>query len=368
MKRACLVLLCVLVLAVVVWFWPMIRIRSNQPGGQPRSVIRQAASLPPDRLHDSPAQAAVFTGATQKDDSRERLGPFSVAGKDYSVLLQKKKRQPGSTQESGETVVAMEIQDASGVVEYQRTFPYQAQIQEFSDAWFVSAGILAGTNSSGLLVNYSLDSEPSAPEPEPTEWWQVFGVVNGRLRPFSGPISVQGGVVSSEELKTGYRTAGPLDAQSDALEFRVWAHHFRLIYPVRVDWTRGRLSPVQPCEKAMRAINVSCQFKVESEDLSNREDVTFVRFCPSPGQRCEKPERVLVKRDSRVEMVACQTAVVWSEGVTSRPSSDPDKPMNDEGGISVPEDDVWLRLRVDGKEGWVNSVEDFSVLSLPFEQ
>jgi len=361
-------MLCVLLLAVALFFWPVGRTRSNQPGDAPPSAVGQPTALP-NRPPVSAPQAAAITGAAQNDESQERLGPFSLAGKDYSVLLRKKKRQPGSTQESGDTVVGMQIQDASGAVEYQRTFPCEAEIQAFSDAWFVSAALLAGTNGSGLLINYSADSEPSAPEPEPTDWWQVFGVVNGRLRPFSGPISVQGGLVSSEKLKTGYTTAGPLDAQSDVLEFRVWAHHFRLIYPVRVDWARGRLSPAQPCEnKAMREGNVSCQFKVESEDLSNRDDVTFVRFCPSPGQKYEKPERVLVKRDSSVEMVACQTTVVWSEGVASGPSSDPHKPMSDEGGVSVPEDDVWLKLRVDGKEGWVNSVEDFSVLSLPFEQ
>jgi hypothetical protein len=241
MKTARLVLLCMLALAVVVLFWQGVTTRSNQPGGQPRPVPRQAKPLLPNSPHDSAPQTAAITGAAQNDESQERLGPFSLAGKDYSVLLRKKKRQPGSTQEIGDTVVGMQIQDASGALEYQRTFPYQAEIQAFSDAWFVSAAILAGTNGSGLLVNYSVDSEPSAPEPEPTEWWQVFGVVNGRLRPFSGPISVQGGLVSSEKLKTGYTTARPLDAQSDVLEFRLWAHHFRLIYPVRVGLGAGEI-------------------------------------------------------------------------------------------------------------------------------
>jgi hypothetical protein len=228
MKRASLVLLCVLAFTLVTLFWRVVRTRSNQPGGQPRPIARKVKLLPPDPPDDSAPRAASLTEAAQ-NESQERLGPFSLAGKDYSVLLRKKKRQPGSTQESGETVVVMEIQDATGAIEYQRTFPSQAEIQGFSDAWFASAAILTGRSGSGLLVNYSADSEPSAPEPEPTEWWQVFGVVNGKLRPFSGPISVQGGLVSSEKLKTGYTTAGPLDAQSDALEFRVWAHHFRLI-------------------------------------------------------------------------------------------------------------------------------------------
>ena len=263
----------------------------------------------------------------------------------------------------------MQIQDATGTIEYQRSFPYQAEHEAFSDAWFVSAGVLAGRNGSGLLVEYSEDSEPSAPEPEPTDWWQVFGVVDGKLRPFSGPVSVQGGLESGEQLKAGYKTAGPLESQADVLEFRVWAHHFRLIYPVRVDWIRGRLSPVQPCEEAtLSGPNAGCQFKVEPEDLSHRDDLTFVRLCPVPGQQCEKPERVLVKKDSKVEMLACRAAVVWSQGVNATLSEESGRSMADAGGVSVADRDVWLELRVDGKEGWIDSVEDFNALSLPFEQ
>jgi len=349
--------------------WRGLKPRSNQQGSQPQLVAQAATPLQPSRSQDSAAQAAAPAGATQGGASEERLGPFSIAGRDYSVLLRKKKRRSGSTPETGETVVAMEIQDATGAILYLRTFPYHEETEDFSDAWFVSAGLLTGANGSGLLVNYSENSEPSAPEPEPTESWHVFGVVNEKLRPFSGPISVQGGLVPSEELKTGYKTAGPLEAQADALEFRVWAHHFRLIYPVRVDWAEGKLSPAQPCEKtAVSGSSVACQYKVEPEDLSYREEATFVRFCPNPAQECEKQERVLVKKDSKIEMVACQAHVKWSEGVASGPSGAPQKPMDDEGGIDVAEDDAWLKLRVDGKEGWMNSVEDFNVLSLPSEQ
>ena len=369
MKTARFSLICLLTVVAGVFAWRVVQTPLNRQRSQPQPAAQPTTSPQPNRSQNSTPQAAAPAGAARGGESEERLGPFSIAGRDYSVLLRKKKRQPGSTQESGESVVAMTIQVGTGAIEYQRTFPYQQETEEFSDAWFVSAGILTGTNGSGLLVNYAVDTEPSSPEPEPTEWWQVFGVVNGKLKPFSGPISVQGGLVSSEVLKNGYKTAGPLDSQSDALEFRVWAHHFRLIYPLRVDWAQGKLSPAQPCEKtATSGSNAACQYKVEPEDLSNREDLTFVRFCPNPTQKCDKPERVLVKKDSKIEMVTCYADVAWSEGLAAGPSGDPQKPMDDEGSIGVSADDVWLKLRVDGKEGWMNSVEDFNVLSLPFEQ
>jgi hypothetical protein len=274
------------------------------------------------------------------------------------VVLQKQKRSSGLAQEAGDTVTAMRILDAAGSIQYQRTFPNQSEYDGFSDAWSVSASVLVGTNGSGLLVNYDLDSEPSAPEPEPSSWWQLLGVVNGKLKPFSGPLLVQGGLIS--DATNGRFRTKPLDARSDALEFKVWAHHFRLIFPVRVDWAEGKLSPAQSCRV--------CEYKVAPEDDRRIDSMTFVRLCPNPGRACEKPERVVVKIDSKVELVASQTAVEWSEGVASGPSPDVKNPIGDQGGIGVPDDDVWLKVRIDGREGWMHSVEDFTALDLPFEQ
>ena len=144
----------------------------NQRPVQQQSLAMQPVSL--QQLNSSQTSApAVPTVGEATAETEQRLGPFSVAGKDYRIMLRKKKRQPGPTQETGDTVVAMEIRDAADTILYQRTFPHQSAV-EFSDAWFVSAGVLTGTNGTGLLVSYDLDSEPSAPEPESSEWYQVF--------------------------------------------------------------------------------------------------------------------------------------------------------------------------------------------------
>jgi len=41
--------------------------------------------------------------------------------------------------------------------------------------------------------------------------------------------------------------------------------------------------------------------------------------------------------------------------------------MSDQGEISVGEN-VWLKIRIDGKEGWLHHDEDFLALGFPFEQ
>lgn len=315
----------------------------------------------------TPMSPTAVTGNTAVADveTEQRLGPFSLSGTDYILVLNKKKRPAGSTQESGATVTAMEIRDSAGNVVYKRTFPYQPDETEFSDAWSVSAGLLSGANGSGLLVSYDEDSEPSAPEPESSGWYQVFGVVNGKLKPFSGPILVQGDLIQTDNGSKVFKTAGALDAHSDALNFKIWAHHFRIVYPVRVDWSEGKLSPAENCDQGMGNSSHTCRFNVLPESEQRTADLTFVQLCPD-ATPCNHPERVVVKKDSKLELLSCAPDVKWEAGRVSAPTGS--NPMDDQGGISVGTEKLELMVRIDGKEGWMHTDEDFNSLGLPFEQ
>ena len=230
MKTLLYLAVIVLVVAAAAAGWLTIRMgrhsqtspSAQQSSSQPRVVNSQVASATP------PA-----------GESPKRLGPFLIAGQAYTIELQTKKLRPGSTADSGDTVVAMEIQDAAGTVQYRSTFPYAETSDDDLESWSVSAFLLAGTNGKGLLVNYHHYFEPSAPEEEPSGWFQVFGVLNGRLAPFGAPLQVQGGLLDEYVAGGTYRAARPLGAQADAVEFKVWAGHCRLVFPVRVDWTQG---------------------------------------------------------------------------------------------------------------------------------
>ncbi|HEX2713159.1 MAG TPA: hypothetical protein VHM88_13250, partial [Candidatus Acidoferrales bacterium] len=270
MKSTRLVIAVLVAALVGVVCWRSVRTRTGD--------FRQAAQPPPaqqsalQRVGLSPAsdpqQAGPPPAPAQKGETERQLGPFSLAGRNYVVVLREKKVRPGAADETGDTVGSMEIRDAAGTVLYRRTFPYQTENEEFSDRWSVWAKPLIGAHGSGLLVRYAFDSEPSAPEPESTGSWQVFGVVNGRFKPFSAPITVQGGLLPNPSTANIYldkeiHTAGAFDEHSDLLGFRVWARHFRLIFPVQVDWLQGRLAPVVPCERATaNAGAVACRYKV----------------------------------------------------------------------------------------------------------
>src|SRR6202030_292095 len=199
-------------------------------------------------------------------ESAKHLSHFSIAGREYTIDLETKKIQPGSTGAQGDTVVAMEIKDSEGTVQYRRTFPYIEAKEDYFESWSVSAFLLTGTNGTGLLVSYDVYSEPSAPEEEPTGWFQVFGVVNGKFIPFGAPLEVRGGLLAEYAEGPTYKATRALGAQADAIEFKTWTGHCRLIYPVGVDWAQGKLSPAQECTKSAGALTTGCEYRVVSED------------------------------------------------------------------------------------------------------
>ena len=341
------------------------------------------------------ANAASPSASTRAPETERRLGPFSISGSSYTVLLHLKPCQPGSTQETGDSVVAMEIQDAAGAVQYQRKFPYQETNGAFSDAWLVSAIPLAGTNGSGLLVRYSFDSEPSAPEEDSPDWWQIFGIVGGKLKSFGAPLYMDKPVGWDDADKSSvYKSAGPLSPGADEIQFPVWTGHFRLIYPVRVDWINGTLSPVQPCSaspttkdrptgsdqavadtpsaNSASAEIPSCQYKVLPESNRQVRDTTFVTLCSTPAANCPNAERVVVKLNSDVALLLAQVFAQWNPGIASGPSANIKSPadsMNDAGGVGWNRSsDVWLKVRIDGKEGWMHGEEDFTAFGFPQDE
>ena len=326
---------------------------------QPQAPSPQATSP------SAPAEAP--SASARANALPKHLGPFSIAGQSYTVDLET--QGVHSSDENGETVTAMEIRDGTGAVQYRRTFA-AAEEKDYFESWSVSALLLAGTNGTGLLVNYDSYSEPSAPEEEPTSWFQIFGVLNGKLVPYGTPLEVQGGLLDEYSDKNTYKAARPLGTQADAVEFKVWTGHCRMIFPVRVDWTQGKLSPVQECVKTAGGPGAGCQYRVLPEDkLYNESDITFVRLWPGPDEKSGQPMKTVVKKDSKVDLLTAQVATQWTEGKTADAAATSKGPSAEAGGFGVAADsDLWLKVRVDGKEGWMHSEEDFRALGLPEDE
>src|SRR5262245_46072739 len=104
-KRGVVIGLAMFVVGVIGWQFTKGRLyRQSQSVSSPVT----SPVLPP------PVTATVL----QNREAERRLGPFTIAGQNYFIALREKKRFPGSTDETGDTVVAMEVRDSGGVVQY----------------------------------------------------------------------------------------------------------------------------------------------------------------------------------------------------------------------------------------------------------
>jgi hypothetical protein len=347
---------------------------SNRPQ---RPVIPSSALASADRPAGQQAQTPSLQGPAPNappqapspntaNEPVKHFGPFSIAGQNYTLDLETKGVH--STDENGDTVTAMEIRDAAGTVRYRRTFA-AAEEPDYFESWSVSALLLKGMNGTGLLVNYDVYSEPSAPEEEPTSWFQVFGVLDGKLVSFGAPVEVQGGLLDEYTDGKAYKAARSLGNQADAFEFKVWTGHCRMAYPVRVDWAQGRLSPAQECVTTAGDLGPGCQYKVLPEDKLYNSDITFVRLWPGPNEKSGQPMKTVVKKDSKVELLTALVATQWTESKTADAAASSKGPSAEAGGFGVVADsDLWLKVRIDGKEGWMHSEEDFRALGLPEDE
>ena len=337
-------------------------IRSGSPRKTPAPA--QQANVPRE-----PQGAQVPSAVAPPGQAGNRLGPFSIAGRDYFVELQTRKVRPGATDQQGDTVVGMEIRDAAGAVQFHRTFPYAQATEDEFESWSVSALSLTGKNGTGLLVNYDVYSEPSAPQQESTAWFQVFGVVNGKFVSFGAPLEVEGGLVDKYADGHTYRAARTLDTQTDIVEFKVWSGHCRLLYPIRVDWANGKLTPVEECAKNSGESGAGCQYSVVPEEKLYAQGITFVRLWPGPDEKSGPPAKAVVRKDAKVELLTARIAMQWVESGTATASANSTGPVGDVVSIGVaPDTELWLKVRIDGKEGWMHSEEDFVALGLPEDE
>lgn len=369
MKKTIILGAAMLAVLLAVYTW---RTANTHAGKQTvQSQIAAVAKAQPSNSAQSAAtsvtQPAALNSSTKAGDGVEqRLGPFSIAGKEYTPVL-RKQVPAGAKPGEGQTVVSLEIRDSEGVSQFSRAFANEGGDDGFINTVSVAVTPLSGATGNGLLVSYDEDSEPSAPEPESSGWWQVFGAVDGKLRAFCGPILLVGDLLPADRSERAPAPGTPITAPGDVLQFKVWAGRYRLIFPIRIDWTRGALTPAQPCEKAGASAG-ACDYGVVPEDQRYIGEMTFVRLCINPTDGCAKPERVVVRRDSKLELLATRAEVRFDPGKLSGWSGDPKNAMSDAGGISIMSKEPWLKVRIDGKEGWIHGQEDLDALGMPSEQ
>jgi hypothetical protein len=81
------------------------------------------------------------------------------------------------------------------------------------------------------------------------------------------------------------------------------------------------------------------------------DEETFVRLHAEASEEMGNPQHLVVKKSSNVEFLAAEGDVEWQE--------------DDRGASLNPGDDFWIKVRIDGKEGWIHTQEDFEAIGLP---
>ena len=260
---------------------------------------------------------------------------------------------------SDETVEWWELRDTTEHVVYRES--YLVTFTNGSFDWIVSVNAQAFTTPQGGGILIAGGEEPSAPDDG--GWVQVFGYKYGRDKygadqslfgPFGPPISVTGeflGIGTDSYRPTPTSFSGPAaNVARDVLKFRLWTGNFNIEYPVQINWITGKVQPAWRCfETTSKGRIERCSYPITAEAHRDSQP-TFVRLFPESDD-AYTPKHLVVQPQSKVEFLEARIPVSWSEDAKS---------------ISFSVDgDVWIKVRIDGVEGWIHSQEDFEAVGLP---
>jgi hypothetical protein len=287
----------------------------------------------------------------------ERSETLLVGNEQYYFVtrIQQLPAVPGRPRE--ETTQSWEIRDSHANPVYHRDYPVKVVRGSFDSTLDVQATAINTKLGKGILVQGM--ELPSAPDSG--GWVQFFGKQWGEtdapLTAFGPPITAVG---EFKDIAIDPRRPAPpadpsgakLIVLNDVLRFQVWTGNLNIIYPVLINWITGKLEPAWRCSRStMRKYVDRCAYPIVV-DPHREHEMTFVKLFPEPDEGMT-PKNVVVRPESDVEYLEAEAPVNWSQDADSI-------------SFGVPNPgDVWLKVRIDGKEGWIHTEEDFQSIGLP---
>lgn len=306
------------------------------------------------------------SGAPQLSDTLAKEGPFTLADQSYTVLVHYKtlSETASPSAKSTSTLSRVQILDAHGNSVHDENFPYTVAQRRFTETLTASASLLGGTGGGALVIRF-LDQRVISPGATPEfakESWQLFGVISGHLAPF-GPVLPLGqgknitvnNTMAAVMMKGGIAVM-PIASTAEVVSFRAWTGNFYADVPVRLDWANGQWGQGQRCFQTASGnlsergciMPVEAKFRTRSPDA----DTVYVQLFAAPDGNTDNLQNVAVSPDSKVEVLEMQAIVDWNWD------------SRDER-VSCNFENVWLRTRIDGNEGWVHGQDAFDALGLP---
>jgi hypothetical protein len=281
------------------------------------------------------------------DDVVDRRGPMALGNRAFTIVKHYK-RIHGRSDPDAQTLARVEIVPADGGESFHEDLPFSLDRGEFQETCDADVDPLNGSNGRGFLVTSGcLPSAPMSGGP-----WLVLGLAGDAIVPIGKPIVAEGergDFVAGAMTRIGTATR----ILPDALQIRVWTGYFFVDVPIRIDWNGRQLGLAQRCfeMRGRGAVEGGCEYPATGIERGAQErDLTFVRLFGEARESIGVPEHIVVRRDSRVEFLATKVRVTRED-------------LPDSIGLGV-DDDIWLKVRIDGVEGWIHTLEDFNALGL----
>lgn len=331
------------------------------------AVSSQDFSFSSPSIQEPSAASASTQASPPLTNIVSREGPYSLGNQQYTVMLQysallQNSSRLASAANSTSTLSRLEVLDAQGKSFYQETFPFAIAQRRFTQTLSASSSLLPGAGGAALVIRFIERPAPSpdAESPLPKESWQVFGIVNGHLTSFGAVLPLGhgtditvDGVVAAVMIKGGIEMM-PMASTAEVLAFRVWTGHFYALVPVRFDWPNGKWGEGEQCYATNNGTLTErgCIMRMEAvpQPRPPDADTIYVHLFESPDGNLDNSLNVPISPEAHPEFLDMMAIVQW-EAKGQR--------------VACSFRNLWLRIHINGKEGWVQGQQAFDALGLP---
>jgi hypothetical protein len=228
------------------------------------------------------------------------------------------------------TVKEVRIIDRAGTTHFAESYDVPLYRTGFEYSYRIESYLLMTENGRGILL--VRDALPSAPSSGRSI--RIFSRQEEKIKPVSHWLTVSGDIEGISPSDDGRVRLPP----GNSIAFLVWTGHFSVIVPVLVD---------------LEGVQVLIPKGIRSYALKAREPVFFRN--PGPVNLFMEPSessptiKIAVSRNSRIDYIEILTEAHFAG----------------EKDLELRVLSPWLRVRVDGHEGWVKEERDLIAVGLP---
>jgi len=287
---------------------------------------------------------------------KKEMGPFRVDDKVFTIKIINMKHQNDKTH-FNDTTESFSIVDQKGNIHYEKSFNIVYSNNRFERSMGIGACTIKtsgyktlkyesgelkpvkpkGRPNAGLLLYYGFD--PRAPGTGVA--CQLFRLKEELLVPLFLPLTVDGRIQKLDQADT---PDSRVLFKNNTMRFAIWTGNFNIIVPVRV-MDGLRIQNMHPVF-GRNAFDVEVKKTVTEEE-------TFVRLYNFRDFN-STPKHVIIKKDTKIEFLCAYAKILIKHSG-----------IEDFGGIIITDGMPWLRVKINGREGFVRGYEDFESIGLP---